>query len=63
MLDRGSRRTGSARRDRDRSVLAGLGLYLFLVHIVLSNGTFIPRQIFRDRNFVSVAVLMFRWVW
>ncbi len=41
------------------TVLSGLGLYLFVVHMIMSKGTFIPREVFRDRNFVSALVLGF----
>jgi len=38
---------------------AGLGVYLFLVHMVTGKNTFIPVAIFKDRNFVGGLVLMF----
>ncbi len=41
------------------AILAGLGLYLFVVHMFTARGPFIPRDIFKDRNFVSSLVLMF----
>jgi DHA2 family multidrug resistance protein len=41
------------------TLLAGLGLYLFAVHILLSRNTFIPRGLFGDRNFVSSLVVTF----
>ena len=41
------------------ALIGGLCLYLFLVHIVLSKDTFIPRAIFADRNFVSSLVILF----
>ncbi len=40
-------------------VLAGLGLYLFMVHMLTARNTFIPREIFRDRNFVAGLITMF----
>jgi DHA2 family multidrug resistance protein len=61
MLDRGS--------DKDwfnsseivlETIIAGLGIYLFVVHMILSKGTFIPKDIFRDRSFVSSLFLMFQ---
>jgi MFS transporter, DHA2 family, multidrug resistance protein len=41
------------------ATLAGLGLYLFLVHIVLAERPFIPAAMFRDRNFAAGLVIMF----
>ena len=41
------------------AVLAGLGLYLFVVHLVLSKDTFIRRGMFSDRNFVSSLAVIF----
>ncbi|MBI3675823.1 MAG: DHA2 family efflux MFS transporter permease subunit [Proteobacteria bacterium] len=41
------------------ATLAGLGLYLFLVHILTSKLPFIPRSVFRDRNYVSALGVMF----
>jgi DHA2 family multidrug resistance protein len=41
------------------AVLAGLGFYLFIVHMLTSKNTFIPRQVFFDRNLVSGMFLMF----
>jgi DHA2 family multidrug resistance protein len=40
-------------------VLAGLGFYLFIVHMFTGRNTFIPRAIFLDRNFVAALVSMF----
>ncbi len=40
-------------------VVAGLGLYLFVVHLLLSKNTFIPRGMFNDRNFVSSLAMIF----
>jgi MFS transporter, DHA2 family, multidrug resistance protein len=60
MLDRGT--------DKDwfssgeivlETLVAGLGIYLFVVHLVLAKTSFIPRAIFRDRSFVSSLVMMF----
>ena len=34
-------------------VAAGLGFYLFAVHMVLARNTFVPRQVFMDRIFVA----------
>ncbi len=60
MLDRG--------QDQDwfnsteiivEAVLAGLGVYLFVVHMFTAPKPFLPPAIFRDRNFVVSVVLMF----
>ena len=60
MLDRG--------QDKDwfssgeivvEAVLAGLGVYLFLVHLLLAKKPFIPPRIFKDRNFSASVVMMF----
>jgi DHA2 family multidrug resistance protein len=40
-------------------ILAGLGIYLFLVHMVSSRAPLIRPVVFRDRNFTSGLVLMF----
>ncbi len=39
--------------------VGGIALYLFLVHMFTAEKPFIPREIFKDRNFVSGLVLMF----
>ncbi|MCO6415715.1 DHA2 family efflux MFS transporter permease subunit [Siccirubricoccus sp. KC 17139] len=41
------------------AVLAGLGIYLFLVHLALAPKPFIPPRIFRDRNFAAGLGIMF----
>jgi len=41
------------------AVIAGLGLYLFIVHMFTADKPFMPREIFKDRNFVSSLILMF----
>ena len=60
MLDRGT--------DKDwfesteiicEAVIAGLGLYLFAVHMLTSKNPFIPRAVFKDRSFVSSMSMMF----
>jgi DHA2 family multidrug resistance protein len=60
LLDRGS--------DKDwfnsgeiiaEAVIAALGLYLFIVHMTTSTRPFIPREMFKDRNFVFSLMLMF----
>jgi MFS transporter, DHA2 family, multidrug resistance protein len=41
------------------AVLAGLGLYLFMVHLFTGKQPFLPRQMFADRNFSSSIIVMF----
>jgi len=41
------------------AILAGLGLYLFLVHMLTAERPFIPRALFKDRNFVAGVIVMF----
>ena len=60
MLDRGSSQDWFGSNEIVvEALLAGLGLYLFCVHMITSKGTFIPREIFRDRNLDSTLLLMF----
>lgn len=60
MLDRGTTLDWFESPEIIVEALAGgLGLYLFVVHLLLSENTFIPRGIFEDRNFVSSLVLVF----
>lgn len=40
-------------------ILAGLGFYLFIVHMATARAPFIPRAIFNDRNFVAGLITMF----
>jgi len=40
-------------------VLSGLGFYLFVTHMMTARNTFIPREIFKDRNFVAGLITMF----
>ncbi len=60
MLDRG---TGKGWFDSGEiiveAVIAGLGLYLFGVHMLTAKNPFIPRHVFRDRSFVSSMLMMF----
>lgn len=60
MLDRG--------QDQDwftsseviaEAVLGGLGVYLFVVHMLTAKKPFIPAVLFKDRNFSAGLVLMF----
>ena len=41
------------------TALAGLGLYLFVVHVMLAEQPFIPPRIFRDINFSAGLMVMF----
>lgn len=41
------------------AVLTGLGLYLFMVHMLTAEKPFLPRKMFNDRNFTSSIVVMF----
>ncbi len=41
-----------------QAVLAGLGFFLFLVHMFTAQKPFIPPTIFRDRNFTAGLVMM-----
>ncbi len=40
-------------------VLAGVGAYLFLVHMLTAKNPFIPPAMFKDRNFLGALFLMF----
>jgi len=60
MLDRG--------QDKDwfgsteiivEAVLGGLGVYLFIVHMITAKKPFIPPMLFKDRNFLAGIVMMF----
>ncbi len=60
MLDRGETKDWfSSREVVIEAVLAGLGLYLFIVHMATSERPFISPMVFRDRNIVISFVLMF----
>jgi DHA2 family multidrug resistance protein len=39
--------------------VGGIALYLFIVHMFTAEKPFIPREIFKDRNFVGGLILMF----
>jgi DHA2 family multidrug resistance protein len=41
------------------AVLAGLGFYLFTVHMLTSDRPLLPRGIFTDRNMLSAMLMMF----
>jgi DHA2 family multidrug resistance protein len=60
MLDRGQDQDWfSAREIIVEAVLAALGFYLFVVHMLTAEKPFLAPAVFRDRNFVCCAVLMF----
>lgn len=60
MLDRGTTKDWfSSSEIVIEAMIAGAALYLFLVHMLTAKNSFIPRSIFRDRNFLSGLVLMF----
>ena len=60
MLDRGqSQDWFSSREIVTEAVLAGLGLYLFVVHMFTAATPFLPPAVFRDRNFIAAATMMF----
>jgi len=59
MLDRGTTKDWfSSGEIVIETLIAGLGLYLFLVHMFTSRNSFMPREVFRDRNFVTALFLM-----
>jgi DHA2 family multidrug resistance protein len=41
------------------AVLAGLGLYLFIVHMLTAQRPFLPPGLFKDRNFVAGVSMVF----
>ncbi|HVZ09758.1 MAG TPA: DHA2 family efflux MFS transporter permease subunit [Rhodopila sp.] len=60
MLDRGQDQDWfSATEIITEAVLGGLGIYLFIVHMMTSRRPFIPPVLFADRNFVSGIAMMF----
>jgi DHA2 family multidrug resistance protein len=60
MLDRGQDKDWfSSGEIITEAVLAGLGVYLFLVHLFLAKKPFIPPRIFKDLNFSASLVMMF----
>lgn len=60
MLDRGERLDWFASTEIViEAVLAGLGLYLFLVHMATAKRPFIEPRMFRDRNFTTGLVFIF----
>ena len=60
MLDRGQDQDWFTSREIVvEGILAGLGVYLFLVHMFTAQRPFIPPAIFKDRNFVAALGMMF----
>jgi DHA2 family multidrug resistance protein len=59
MLDRGTTKDWfSSSEIMIETVLAVAGFYLFLVHMLTSRKSFVPLEIFKDRNFVTALFLM-----
>jgi DHA2 family multidrug resistance protein len=60
MLDRGTTKDWfSASEIVIECTMAGLGFYLFIVHLLTAKSTFLQRGIFADRNFLSAQIVMF----
>jgi DHA2 family multidrug resistance protein len=60
MMDRGTTQDWfSSSEIIIEAVIAGLGFYLFFVHFFSTARSFIPRGLFRDRNFVSSMIVTF----
>ncbi|MGH7066839.1 MAG: DHA2 family efflux MFS transporter permease subunit [Acetobacteraceae bacterium] len=60
MLDRGELKDWfSSKEIITEGVLAGVGFYLFIVHLFTAEKPFIPPAIFRDLNFSASIVVMF----
>jgi DHA2 family multidrug resistance protein len=60
MLDRGEDQDWFTSREIiTEAVLAGLGFYLFVVHMFTADRPFLPTGVFRDRNFAAAALMMF----
>jgi DHA2 family multidrug resistance protein len=60
MLDRGLEQDWfDSREIITEATLAGLGFYLFLVHMFTADRPFLPRGVFLDRNFIAAALMMF----
>jgi len=60
VLDRGTTKDWfSSTEVVIEAMAAGIGLYLFLVHMLTAKKPFIPVVIFKDRNFLGGLVLMF----
>ena len=60
MLDRGQDQDWfSSREILIEAVLGGLGVYLFVVHMLTARRPFIPPTLFKDRNFSAGVAMMF----
>ena len=60
MLDRGQDQDWFFSREVIvEAVLGGLGIYLFVVHMITAKKPFIPPSLFLDRNFSTGSLLMF----
>ena len=60
LLDRGTTKDWfSSPEIVIEAIIAGIALYLFLVHMLTAKKPFIPTVIFKDRNLVGGLVLMF----
>ena len=60
MLDRGQDQDWfSSREVIAEAVIGGLGIYLFVVHMLMVKTPFIPTLLFKDWNFAAGLVLMF----
>jgi MFS transporter, DHA2 family, multidrug resistance protein len=60
MLDRGQDQDWFTSREVIiEAVLGGLGVYLFVVHMLTARRPFIPPALFKDRNFASGVMMMF----
>ena len=60
LLDRGTTKDWfSSPEIVVEGIIAGIALYLFVVHMFTAKKPFIPVVIFKDRNFISGLVLMF----
>ena len=60
MLDRGQKLDWLASPEIvAEAVLAGLGLYLFVIHMFTATRPFLPPGLFKDRNFVCGVTMVF----
>jgi DHA2 family multidrug resistance protein len=60
MLDRGQNQDWfSSREIVVEAMLAGLGFYLFVVHMFTAEQPFLPAGLFKDRNFVCGVTMVF----
>ncbi|MBN8926073.1 MAG: DHA2 family efflux MFS transporter permease subunit [Rhodospirillales bacterium] len=60
MLDRGQRLDWFTSREIVvEAVLAGLGFYLFVVHMLTARDPFLPPALFKDRNFTCGVLMVF----